>query len=135
MTFKILINNTMALYKGYNTIDNKSTKTRLEDFELVKRDITNHFNIRRGEKLMNPDFGSIIWEILFEPMTEEIKDIIIEDVTRIVTYDPRVTVDNILVDEYQSGIIIEVRLAFKNTNQIDNMKIVFDQDADFVYSS
>jgi len=125
----------MALYRGYNTIDNKSTKTRLEDFELIKRDLANHFNIRRGEKLMNPDFGTIIWEVLFEPMTEEIKDAIVEDVTRVVTYEPRVIVDNILVDEYQSGIIIELRLRYKTTNQADTMRFMFDQNSEVAYSS
>jgi len=125
----------MALYRGYNTIDNKSTKTRLEDFELIKRDLSNHFNIRRGEKLMNPNFGTIIWEILFEPMTEEIKDAIIEDVTRVVTYEPRVIVDNILVDEYQRGIIIEIRLRYKNTNEADTMRFMFDQTSKVAYSS
>lgn len=131
----MLINNSMALYRGYNTIDNKSTKTRLEDFELIKRDLSNHFNIRRGEKLMNPNFGTIIWEILFEPMTEEIKDAIIEDVTRVVTYEPRVIVDNILVDEYQRGIIIEIRLRYKNTNEADTMRFMFDQTSKVAYSS
>ena len=125
----------MALYRGYNTIDNKSTKTRLEDFELIRRDLSNHFNIRRGEKLMNPNFGTIIWEILFEPMTEEIKDAIIEDVTRVVTYEPRVIVDNILVDEYQRGIIIEIRLRYKNTNEADTMRFMFDQTSKVAYSS
>ena len=125
----------MALYRGYNTIDNKSTKTRLEDFELIKRDLSNHFNIRRGEKLMNPGFGTIIWEILFEPMTEEIKDAIIEDVTRVVTYEPRVIVENILVDEYQNGIIIEIRLRYKNTNEADTMRFMFDQTSEVAYSS
>ena len=131
----MLINNSMALYRGYNTIDNKSTKTRLEDFELIKRDLSNHFNIRRGEKLMNPNFGTIIWEILFEPMTEEIKDAIIEDVTRVVTYEPRVIVENILVDEYQNGIIIEIRLRYKNTNEADTMRFMFDQTSEVAYSS
>ena len=135
MPLKLLINNSMALYRGYNTIDNKSTKTRLEDFELIKRDLSNHFNIRRGEKLMNPGFGTIIWEILFEPMTEEIKDAIIEDVTRVVTYEPRVIVENILVDEYQNGIIIEIRLRYKNTNEADTMRFMFDQTSEVAYSS
>ena len=135
MPLNLLINNIMALYRGYNTIDNKSTKTRLEDFELIKRDLANHFNIRRGEKLMNPDFGTIIWEVLFEPMTEEIKDAIVEDVTRVVTYEPRVIVDNILVDEYQSGIIVELRLRYKTTNQADTMRFMFDQNSEVAYSS
>ena len=47
-------------YKGFST-NNRSKKFRVTDFELVKQDLINHFNIRKGEKLMNPNFGTIIW--------------------------------------------------------------------------
>ena len=122
----------MALYRGYNTVGNITPKTRLEDAELVKRDLINHFNIRRGEKLMNPDFGTIIWDVLFDPLTEDLRDAIVDDVTRIVNYDPRLVTDSILVDEYEHGIIIECRLRFRNSNQTETMRFLFDQNASFV---
>jgi phage baseplate assembly protein W len=62
-------------YRGFSTlVPNK--KFRLTDMELVKQDIINHFNIRKGEKLMNPNFGTIIWNVLHEPFTEELKSLI-----------------------------------------------------------
>jgi len=76
----------MALYKGYSTVGNTGTKVQLVDADLVKQDLINHFNIRRGKKLMNPDFGTIVWDSLFEPFTEQLKDQIIDDVTRIASY-------------------------------------------------
>ena len=51
-------------YKGFSTID-QTKKFRLTDIDLVKRDLLNHFSIRKGEKLMTPNFGSIIWNMLF----------------------------------------------------------------------
>ena len=41
----------MAMYIGFSTVDDPE-KYRLTDFALVKRDLQNHFAIRKGEKLM-----------------------------------------------------------------------------------
>ena len=127
-----LINSFMSLYRGYSTVNNDTTKTRLEDAELIKRDLANHFNIRKGEKLMRPDFGTIIWDALFEPLTEDLRDAIVEDVTQIVNYDPRLIVEGILVDEYEQGILVEARVRYRNTNQVETLKLLFDQDRDRV---
>ena len=135
MLFKIVINMFMALYKGYNTVDNKTTKTRLADVELIKRDLLNHFNIRKGEKLMRPNFGTIIWDALFEPMTEDLRDAIVEDVSRIINYDPRIIVESILVDEYEQGILIEARLRYSGNNQVEVLRLQFDQSSNTLYSS
>lgn len=118
----------MAIYRGYNTVDNPTPKVRLEDTELIKRDLLNHFYIRKGEKLMNPDFGTIIWDSLFEPFTESLREAIIDDVTRIVNYDPRLIAESILVDEYEHGLLIEVRVTYKTTNQLETMRLLFDQE-------
>ena len=122
----------MALYRGYNTVDNNTTKVRIEDSELIKRDLLNHFNIRKGEKLMRPDFGSIIWDALFEPMTDDLRDAIVEDVVDIVNYDPRIIADKVLVDEYQNGILIELQIRYSNLNQTENLKLLFDQNVNSV---
>ena len=65
----------VTLYKGFSTI-NRSKKFRATDVDLVKQDLMNHFSVRKGEKLMQPGFGTIIWDLLFEPLTEETKNII-----------------------------------------------------------
>lgn len=122
----------MALYKGYNTVDNNTTKTRLEDAELIKRDLSNHFNIRKGEKLMRPDFGTIIWDALFEPMTEDLRDAIVEDVLEIIKYDPRIVAETVLVDEYENGILVEATVRYSNLNQTENMRFLFDQNSNSV---
>ena len=56
---------TTYAYKGFssaNSVDN----FKLYDIDLVKQDIINHFYIRKGEKLENPNFGTIIWDMIFE---------------------------------------------------------------------
>ncbi len=60
----------MSNYRGFSTIG-KVKKFKLTDLELVKQNLFNHFNIRKGEKLMQPGFGSVIWSMMFEPLNEE----------------------------------------------------------------
>lgn len=132
MPINILVNMFMAIYKGYNTVNNNTTKVQLEDAELIKRDLLNHFNIRKGEKLMRPDFGTIIWDALFEPLTEDLRDAIVEDVLDIIKYDPRIIADKVLVDEYENGIIVEAQIRYSNLNQQENIKFLFDQSLNSV---
>ena len=116
----------MAMYKGFSTY-NRSKKFRITDFELVKQDLINHFNIRKGEKLMNPDFGTIIWDSIFEPLNEDIKNLIVKDVKRIIGNDPRVTAQNVLVTQFDRGLQIQIELIYISTNQRDTMMVNFDQ--------
>jgi phage baseplate assembly protein W len=118
----------MALYNGFSTI-NRSKHFRITDFELVKQDLTNHFNIRKGEKLMNPNFGTIIWDSIFEPFTEDTKNAIMQDVKRIIGYDPRVAAQNVIVTQYDYGIQIEIDLIYISTNQRSSLNLRFDQQS------
>ena len=112
-------------YKGFST-QAGSKNFRLTDFNLIKQDILNHFNIRKGEKLMRPNFGTIIWNVLHEPFTEDLKSVIITDIQAIAGYDPRVSFDNIIVTEYSQGIQIELQLRFVPTNQTNVMLLNFN---------
>ena len=76
---------------------------------------------------MNPNFGTIIWDVLFEPFTEEIKQLIVNDVTRVAKYDPRLSISDIVVTQYQYGIQIELALTYIPTNQTQAMAVSFNQ--------
>jgi phage baseplate assembly protein W len=117
-----------TMYKGFSTIG-QNTKFRLTDFDLVKRDILNHFYIRKGEKLMNPSFGTIIWNVLYEPFTEDLKSVIQADIKAIANYDPRVSFDNIVVTEYDQGLQILLELRYLQTNQTNLMNLQFDSNS------
>jgi phage baseplate assembly protein W len=121
----------MITYKGLSTY-NRYKKFRLTDFELAKQDLFNHFHIRKGEKLMNPNFGTIIWSVLFEPFTEEIKTAIVSDIRAVVNYDPRVTVDQVEVTQFEYGIQVGIALTYVPTDQTELMKLRFDQNSQSV---
>jgi phage baseplate assembly protein W len=126
----------MALirYKGFSTID-QYKKFRLTDLDLIKRDLLNHFAIRKGEKLMNAEFGSIIWNVLFEPLTADVKALIVSDITRIVGYDPRVRVDNVLVDQLDYGLQVQVELTFLPDNFSDVLNLQFNRELNSVVAT
>jgi phage baseplate assembly protein W len=123
----------MATYKGFDTQSN-SRRFRLTDFELIKRDLLNHFNVRRGENLMRPGFGCSIWNYLFEPMTETTRQQVIDEVKAVIDYDPRVNADKITITSYEQGIQIELELSLVGTNQTSNMVLRFDQNQSAVLS-
>ena len=119
---------TSRTYKGLSTVSNPSNSFALHDLALIKQDLINHFHIRQGEKLENPTFGTIIWDCLFDPLTEDLKEAIAQNVTDIVNYDPRVKVDSLIVSQYESGIQIECELTYLPYNISEQLRFRFDQD-------
>jgi phage baseplate assembly protein W len=77
---------------------------------------------------MRPNFGTIIWNTLYEPFTEDLKSVIVQDVQAIASYDPRVSFDNIIITEYDQGILIELQLRYVLTNQTNTMLLRFNGD-------
>jgi phage baseplate assembly protein W len=114
-----------TIYKGFSTVG-RNKKFRLTDFELIKQDIVNNFYIRKGEKLMNPSFGTIIWNILHEPFTEDLKTVITNDIKTIASYDPRVSFDRIVVTEYEQGIQIILELRYLLTDESSQLNLQFN---------
>ena len=76
---------------------------------------------------MNPEFGTIIWDMIFEPLNEEIKTTIIQDIKRIVANDPRIAAQNVIVTQYERGLQIELDLIYIQTNQTAKLAVQFDQ--------
>lgn len=118
----------MATYYGFSTIG-KQKKFAVNDFDVVKTDLYNYLNTRKGERVMNPDFGTIIWGLLFEPLTPEVKSAIMEDITTIVSYDPRISVNQITLSEYEHGIQILLELTYVATNQTETLQLNFDKNS------
>ena len=116
------------LYKGFSTY-NATKRFAVGDYEIVKQDLFNHFNIRKGEKLMNPNFGTSIWDMIFEPFTSEIKEALTDEVRVICSYDPRLVLEQVVVDEYEHGINLSIAVRFLATNEIDKMTLQFDRDS------
>jgi len=118
-------------YKGFSSNEIKNN-FKLYDIELVKRDLMNHFYIRKGEKLENPNFGTIIWDMLFENFTSEVRRLITEDVEQIINYDPRVTVNSLTIDSTDQGIRIQADVVYLPFNINERMTFDFDKTNNIV---
>jgi phage baseplate assembly protein W len=114
-------------YKGFSTISPDASSFALYDLALIKQDILNHFHIRQGERLNDPTFGTVIWDILFEPLTEDLKQLVAKNVEDIINYDPRVRADQVIITQYESGLQIECRLTYLPYYIQESIQLKFDQ--------
>lgn len=121
------INNIMpTFFKGFNTVGNDFGNYVLTDFELVKRDLLNHFSIRKGEKLENPEFGTIIWDMIFDPLDATSRQAISDDVEKIARSDPRIEILSVTVSDFEHGIQLEMDLRLVPLNQVEKLELTFD---------
>lgn len=114
-------------YKGFSTVSSDAASFSLYDLGLIKQDLINHFHVRQGERLENPTFGTIIWDMLFEPLTDELRTLIADNVQEIINYDPRIKADQVIVTQYESGIQIECKLMYLPYYITESLQLRFDQ--------
>jgi len=117
----------VATYKGFSTINNNFGNSKLTDTDLIKRDLLNHFAIRKGEKLMNGEFGTSLRDLIMDPLTEDTKALVIQEVNDVIENDPRVRSEGITLDEYENGLQIEMIVRYVVDNQVENLVVRFDR--------
>ena len=123
----IKTSNAMQVYRGFSTVSTHTQNFTLYDFQLIKQDLLNHFYVRKGERLMQPNFGTIIWDLLFEPLTPEVQNLILQNVNEIFNSDPRIQASNILITPYDTGIQIQCEIKYFLYNLQESLQLKFDQ--------
>lgn len=121
----------MATYYGFNTIGQEK-KFRLEDYELVKRDLLNSLLIKQGEKPGNPTYGTSIWNIVFEPMTDQTMRDIETELRRTIQQDPRTKLERVSVYPKENGVLIELDVTVLPTTEEYRLTLFFDQNLNTV---
>jgi len=114
------------IYKGYSTFEFQSTKSlSLRDVELVKMDLLNHIYTQRGTRIMMPDFGTIIPEIVFEPLDEDTIDEIRDSIKSVFDYDPRVEIIQLAVtpDYDRNSVFVMAKLLYVELDTVDNFNL------------
>ena len=115
------------IFVGFSTVDTNIKNTQWTDRDLIKRDLVNHFFTRRGERVMRPAYGSIIWDLLFEPMTVDNVSLIVDDATGIIQGDGRVVLNSINLVEYDHGIQLQMNLTYQPLNITESFSLDFDR--------
>jgi len=109
----------VAKFRGFNTIDRIRAPYTLEGADLVKRDLLNTFYTKKGERVMRPEYGSIIWDLLMNPDDTATEKEIREDVIRIIDADPRVEHLYTTIIYMDHTIRIEINLKYLILNNED----------------
>lgn len=104
------------------------------DIDLIKRDLLNHFMTRMGERVMRPNFGSLIWDLLDEQLTSDVRQQIINDAIRICQSDPRVKLIQTIVVDFDQGVRVENTLEFLGWGIVDTMFATFQKNQAIAYS-
>lgn len=117
----------MPTYIGFNT-QQQYKKFTLTDFELIKRDLLNAFNIRQGQLPGRPGYGTVLWDYLFENQIEAVQQGIIDEVQRVAGGDPRIYISQVNVYPQENGILIELQLQIVSTTTAEILNIFFNQE-------
>jgi phage baseplate assembly protein W len=116
----------MATFIGFNTI-NQNKKFTLVDFELIKRDLLNAFNIRQGQIPGRPDYGTRLWDLVFENLDQSVERAIIEEIQRVAGGDPRIYLQAVNLYPQDNGILVDIEITVIPTNNSEILSIFFDQ--------
>jgi phage baseplate assembly protein W len=117
------------IFVGYSTIETNSKQQKFADIPLIKRDLLNHFNTIPGQRVMMPTFGCSIWNLLFEPFDDAVRDAIVAECTKVINAETRVVLNNITVNEFNQGIIVQMELIYQPYNVLDSFSVEFDRRA------
>jgi len=114
-----------TLFRGFSTVDKVKAPFGLSDIELVKRDLLNEFYTRKGERVMRPNFGSIIWDLLMNPEDTFTVDEIRDDIERIVAKEQRVQLLDVNIFTSDHSVRAEVELNYVILNSKDTLFLEF----------
>ena len=122
------LSNKTVTFKGFSSRADKNNFKQY-DFEVAKQDLINRLSVRKGERVENPEFGTIIYDAIFEPFTEQLKEAIVEDVTANLNADPRISTQEILVSEADKGIAIQATITYVPLNITEKLSFNFDENS------
>ena len=116
----------MATFIGFNTQD-QFKKFTLVDDALIKRDLLNALNIRQGQLVGRPGYGTALWDNLFENQTNETDAAITREIQRVAGGDPRLQISSVEIFPQENGILIQLELIIVPSTDAERLSIFFDQ--------
>lgn len=118
-------------YRGFSTANfllNRQNGFALTDQEVVKQDLLNHIYTVKGERVHQPEFGTRIPLLAFEPLDEKTLEIVREDLAAVFTYDPRVKLIGMSVSAVPDNNMIAafVDVEYLELNIKETLKLEFN---------
>jgi phage baseplate assembly protein W len=104
-----------------------STTCKLNDEQLVTRDLLNAFNIRQGEKPGNPKYGTIIQGFMFEPNIENIRSEMEMEIRRVVSLDPRIILNSLNIYSKDNQVTFQMEVMYAPFNNPTTLTMGIDR--------
>lgn len=105
---------------------NTGKKFRLVDTPLVVQDFVNALNIRQGQKVGQPGYGTTLWDFVFEPNTADVQFQLETEIRRVASSDPRMILNSVKAFPQEGGILLEVEMAVTPFNDANILSVFFD---------
>ena len=99
----------------------------MTDEELVLQDFINALNIPLGSKVGQPDYGTSLWDFVFEPNTSDIQGQLENEIRRVAAQDPRIDINYLKAYPQNNGILLEIQLSISPFNNPQTLNVFFDQ--------
>lgn len=115
------------LFYGYSTVETNVKNQQFADLDLVKRDLLNAFYTRPGERVMMPDYGCAIWNMLYDPFDDITQQNIVDEVQKVIDGDPRVQATSVAVNSFDQGIRVQMDLLYVPFNVVGTFSLEFDR--------
>ena len=117
---------TAKIYRGFSSNNPTARNGVLYDADIIKQDIYNHFMTARGERVMMPKFGSIIWDYLYEPLDETTKSISCKVTLGSCDTISLASCSMIDVVGFEHGIRLDITLLINPQNVVEQMTVEFN---------
>lgn len=91
--------------------DNGYDFKTFDNINSVRNGLKNIFTWKRGERIILPEFGNLLYLYLYEPMNEQTLKAIQVDIRQMITrWEPRVSINNINLTPFpdQNEIMIQI---------------------------
>ena len=114
-----------SIYVGGTFDTDLGSGFRRTGIELVKKDLLYHIFTRRGDRVMMPEFGTDIQDMVFEPNDPITQNRILSEIQAVIDHDPRVELIRTIldVDEDNYKISVEVVLRFIELEIVDTLNL------------
>ena len=100
-----------------------------ESYEQAKSNLKNLLLTRRGERIMQPEFGSGLHELLFEQLTDDLEERLQETIENTVGYWlPYINIESVdikMTDEMKDNNRADMTIVFKVGTDINTNEITF----------
>jgi phage baseplate assembly protein W len=89
----------------------------------VIQDFVNALNIRQGQKVGNPGYGTTLWNFVFEPNTADVQFKLENELKRVASLDPRLLINTVKAYPQENGILLELEIAVSPFNQVNLLNV------------